>query len=110
MELSAEVESNQLETRDDSIRNLERQALSVHNARIASGSNGCFQNWSCGTCVTAASLTGVAGITACVGTALGAEGGSGGFATPVVIAGLVECIAKVSAATTAAVGVCHTAL
>ncbi|KAM5350715.1 hypothetical protein ACJ41O_007220 [Fusarium nematophilum] len=117
-ELAAEVsdlvapkaERRELTTRNESIRAVERQLLSVHNARIQSGRNGCFQNVPCGTCVVAAGLLGSSAIAGCVGTALAAVAGSAGVSTPVAIAGLTECGLKVASTTTAAIGVCHSAL
>ncbi|KAL1801763.1 hypothetical protein ACET3X_002105 [Alternaria dauci] len=108
--VAVEAEGNALAPRDETIRRIERQLLSVHNARIQSGRNGCFQNWGCGACVTAAGLTGTAAIAGCVGAAFAAVGGTAGIATPIVVAGLIECGAKAAAAVAGAVGVCHSAL
>lgn len=109
-EVSAEVESSKLETRAESIRRIERQALAVHHARMASANSGCFRNWECGACVTAAGLAGTSGIAGCVGAAFVAIGGTAGTSTPIVLSALIECIAKVTSVTVAAIGTCHSLL
>ncbi|KAK6223119.1 hypothetical protein QIS74_03964 [Colletotrichum tabaci] len=117
-ELSTEVsvaiaprdERRELVARAETIRAVERQLLSVHNARIQSGRNGCFQNVPCGTCVVAAGFAGTSGIAGCIGAAFTAIGGTLGTATPIVVSAAIECGAKVAGVTTAAIGACHAAL
>ncbi|GJD00637.1 hypothetical protein ColKHC_09462 [Colletotrichum higginsianum] len=104
------TERRELVARAATIRAVERQLLSVHNARIQSGRNGCFQNVPCGTCVVAAGFAGTSGIAGCIGAAFAAIGGTVGTATPIVVSAAIECGAKVAGVTTAAIGACHSAL
>ncbi|KAJ0166546.1 hypothetical protein CTA2_6891 [Colletotrichum tanaceti] len=108
--VAVKAEPRELVARAETVRRIERQLLSVHNARVQSGRSKCFQNIPCGACVIAAGFAGTAGIAGCVGAAFTAIGGTAGTATPIVISALIECGAKAAGVTSAAIGACHTAL
>ena len=111
-DLAPAVVNNKLEARNgfDTVRRVERQLFATHDARLKSAHSSCFQNVPCGTCVTAAGLTGFGAIAGCVGVAFAAVELTAGVATPVAISELVACGSKAAAVTVAAIGVCHSSL
>jgi hypothetical protein len=122
-QLAPAVVTNKVEVTDvfESVRRVERQLLTSLDARIKSARSGCSQNAACGTCVTAARLTGFGAIATCAGIDFAAIeanvdidlpiiGAKVGIDVSVAISDLVACSSKATATVEAAVGVCHSNL
>ncbi|KAL1795726.1 hypothetical protein ACET3X_005950 [Alternaria dauci] len=116
-QLPPAVITNNVEATDciESVRRVERQLVASHDARIKSAKSGCSQNATCGTCITAAGLTGFGAIATCAGVDfaaieasididVAAAGAKVHIDVSLAISELLACSSKVNATVEAAIG------